>query len=136
MDDTVVIKPLVSVTLDTTGISFPRVQSDNQSEHLRRSITAFDEYSPSVLRIAHQPITAKRNRQRSLIAFDQDFGRVDSSDILIRTDKLTVALQISKDPGVLSSEALASFNFLVGALTETRGGVPFALLKSILNGET
>lgn len=131
MDDTIVIKPVATVTLDTTGISFPRIRSET-ADKLRRY---YDELYSSILRIAHQLPNAKRTKQRSLVALDTERSRIDASAIVIRTDKSTLALQITRDPLTTNAEIVNDFKNLVGALSETRNSVAFALLNAVLNGE-
>lgn len=133
MDDTIIIKATTAATLAASGVSFPRVRSEG-SEALRQSLDD-GSLNPMVLRIAHQPITAKRNKQRSLCAIDKTYSRVDGLGNVIGKDESTVALQFSRTAGVTKAEFIIQLNRLIGGLYETRGGVALALAEQLFNTE-
>lgn len=134
MNDTLSIKELSTSTLDAanfpgTARSFPRVVSQT-SEYLRQS-THVGDLSPCLLRIAHQPRSAKSNVQRSLIGIRQTLARLDAQSNPISYDQLDVNFQFVKPQGITEAEYLTAAKLLVGALLESDG----ALLKQMFNGE-
>lgn len=133
MDDTITLKKLATNTLAETVVSFPRVRSEG-SEAVRRSLQD-GALNPNTLRIAHQPISAKRSKQRSLCALDKTFSRVDGLGNVLSTDECTVALQFSRTAGVTDAEFVVQLEKLIGLLVETRNTVSYAVAKQLYNTE-
>jgi len=130
MTDDINITPIVvaNVTGSVIGTAeaFSRIMSANARESLR-SNTRLGASNPSVLRIAHQPITAKSPIQRSLASLDQTLSRVDTSSQVIRVDGLKVGVTITRDQYTTEQEALDAFLRLAGHLL-AGGGAGFRAL--------
>lgn len=109
--------------------SFPRVVSA-QNDYRRQS-AHIGSLSPTVVRIAHQPRTAKSDLQRSLFAVDQTLGRLDASSNPIGKSTFKVALQCDIPSDVTLAEYRTAMGLLLGALLESNG----ALVTAIYNGE-
>lgn len=135
MNDTLSIKSLAISTVGATqlpgsALSFARVASAKQTDHLR-SNSAIGSLSPTVLRVAHQPRSAKSDVQRSLISVDQTLTRVDALSNPIGSVVINIALQTNIPSGVTLAEWRAAAAVLLGSLLATDG----ELLTAIYNGE-
>jgi microsomal dipeptidase-like Zn-dependent dipeptidase len=135
MDDIIILKRATAApTLDSTGFSFPRVMSEDSQ--YRRQNLGDGSLNPMVIRVSHQPISAKRTVQRSLFALDKTYARLDATNNVVGSDSLGLSLQFNRTSGVTEAEFILQFERLVGALMETRSAVTYALAKSLFNTET
>ena len=136
MNDTLSIKDLTIASLDAANFAgsarnFARVASPTQNTHIRRS-SHLGSLSPTDLRVAHQPRSAKSEVQRSLFAFEQTLGRVDTLSNPIGEDKFSFALQANIPKGITLAEFRSLAMTAVGAMLENNA----ALLDAMYYGET
>lgn len=134
MNDTLTPKDYVLSTTGATQLpgaarSFPRVVSSG--DDYRRSSSHISSLSPTVIRVSHQPRSAKSAIQRSLFAVDQTLTRLDVSSNPISTTTFKVAFQSDIPADVTLAEWRAALSVLFGALLESDA----ALLTAIYNGE-
>lgn len=136
MNDTLNVKDLAISTVGATQLpgsarAFARIESADAKTHLR-SNSSIGSLSPTVIRIAHQPRTAKSDVQRSIVACDQKLTRLDtSSQPTCVEHTFTVALQTNIPSGVSLAEWRAGLATLLGALLESNG----ALADQVYAGE-
>lgn len=135
MNDTLSIKAYLPATidaaeLDSTTRTFPRIASASINDTRRQSLHV-SSLSPTVLRIAHTPRTAKNLVQKSLFSVDQTLTRLDASSNPIGTTKFKVGFITEIPADVTLAEWQAAKNLLIGALIESSG----ALADAIYNGE-
>lgn len=123
MNDTLNVKDLAIATVGATQLpgsarAFARVASADPKIHLRQS-SHIGSLSPTTLRIAHQPRSAKSNVQRSLLSLDQVLVRLDSSSqpTGIRS-QYSIAFQTTIGNDVTLEEWQAGLATLLGALLE------------------
>lgn len=131
MNDTINLNNATAVTVAASPIAFARVASTGKTGEVLRRNLADGSLNPQVLRIAHQPLGPKRDKQRSLCALDKTFSRVDGLGNVLSTDELTVALQFSRTANVTEAEFLVQLQRLVGLLAEST----YAIAKQLYNTE-
>jgi len=135
MTDDINITPIVAanITGDDLGSAqaFARIASANPKESVRCN-TSIGGTSPTNLRIAHQPITAKNPVMRSLNAMDQTLARVDSQSNTIGFSQHSCKLQSERNATTTEAEYLATWYQLIGHAMANNG----AGLKAMYRGET
>lgn len=134
MNDTLTPKALALATISGTQLpgsarSYPRVSSVGDN-HDRRS-THINSRSPSVIRVAHQPRTARNDVQRSLFGLLQTLSRDDVNGVQLSTVTFPINLQSNIPSGITLAEFRAAASELFGALLANDG----ELLTAMFNGE-
>lgn len=135
MNDTLTVQSLASVTLDSSSpTAFPRVSSDNPQEFLRRNSNDGDGLSPRSFRIGHQVFSGKRDKQRSLLAYEHVRARLGDGGVVLGYDTVTHSWQSTRTRGITSIEYIEDLKMLLGAITAELDTVEFALAYEMFNG--
>lgn len=132
MDDTLNVKPLVlSSGTYASAVPFPRViGKDPQGRSIRQSLVR-GSLSPLQLILDMIRGTAKKPNTRNLVVVDQKLARLDADGILIKTDSVTVSLQITRTPGVTLAEYKEAIGVAVGFVAQDNG----VFVEPMFNGE-
>lgn len=128
MNDALNVKDLAISTIGATQLPgsarvFARVASADPNTHLRQS-SHIGSLSPTTVRIAHQPRTAKSGVQRSLLSVDQVLTRLDSSSQPTGIkSKFNIGIQTNISDDVSLEEWRAGLATLLGLVLADDGAI-------------
>jgi hypothetical protein len=111
------------------------VSSDNPQEFLRRNSDDSSGLSPRTLRIGHQVFSAKRDKQRSLLAYEHVRARLNAeSGVVVGYDTCAHSWQSTRTRGITNVEYLEDLKMLQGAIAMEIDDVDYAIAREMYNG--